>query len=327
MGGRGKRKAAFKRGESVKPGDDAKKKRPEKATFPEEIRKEIHSLYKLPMPEDFYHFWKFCEDLNPEDPCEALKSSLGLQLVGPYDILAGKHKRTKNSDLNYHLHWRHFYDPPEFQTVLIGDSVTQFHLGYFRDVPDELPVFIGANEAKKGCSVVQLGDNLFSAVKLLLSKRLKEMSNKKEIRVLKDLDAQLIALAAKLDYSLDQRTKEMKQRDKKVLTKTFHGAGLVVPVDKNDVGYRNLPETDVSLKKICKAIVEAPNDEERIRAFAPIQEIITYVQFANDECDYGMGYELGMDLFCYGSHCAVKRQQRSTFTNWYGSFYLWPTIS
>lgn len=30
----------------------------------------------------------------------------------------------------------------------------------------------------------------------------------------------------------------------KVVTKTFHGAGLVVPVDKNDVGYRELPETD-----------------------------------------------------------------------------------
>lgn len=29
-----------------------------------------------------------------------------------------------------------------------------------------------------------------------------------------------------------------------VVTKTFHGAGLVVPVDKNDVGYRELPETD-----------------------------------------------------------------------------------
>lgn len=28
------------------------------------------------------------------------------------------------------------------------------------------------------------------------------------------------------------------------MTKTFHGAGLVVPVDKNDVGYRELPETD-----------------------------------------------------------------------------------
>jgi len=29
-----------------------------------------------------------------------------------------------------------------------------------------------------------------------------------------------------------------------VVTKTFHGAGIVVPVDKNDVGYRELPETD-----------------------------------------------------------------------------------
>lgn len=38
-----------------------------------------------------------------------------------------------------------------------------------------------------------------------------------------------------------------------------------------------------------------------MNAFAPIQEMITFVQFANDECDYGMGYELGIDLFCYGS--------------------------
>lgn len=57
-----------------------------------------------------------------------------------------------------------------------------------------------------------------------------------------------------------------------------------------------------SLKKICKAIAEAKDDEERMKAFAPIQEMITFVQFANDECDYGMGYELGIDLFCYGSH-------------------------
>lgn len=32
-----------------------------------------------------------------------------------------------------------------------------------------------------------------------------------------------------------------------VVTKTFHGAGIVVPVDKNDVGYRELPETDGEL--------------------------------------------------------------------------------
>ncbi len=26
------------------------------------------------------------------------------------------------------------------------------------------------------------------------------------------------------------------------------------------------------------------------------------MQFANDECDYGMGFELGMDIFCHGNH-------------------------
>lgn len=62
-----------------------------------------------------------------------------------------------------------------------------------------------------------------------------------------------------------------------------------------------------NLKKICKAIVDAPTDDERLKAFAPIQEMLTFVQFANDECDYGMGYELGMDLFCYGSHVSTTR--------------------
>lgn len=65
------------------------------------------------------------------------------------------------------------------------------------------------------------------------------------------------------------------------------------------------PLYPAGLRKICKAIVEAQNDEERVKAFGPLQEIITFVQFANDECDYGMGYELGMDLFCYGSHVSL----------------------
>ena len=39
---------------------------------------------------------------------------------------------------------------------------------------------------------------------------------------------------------------------------------------------------------------------KRDREFEPLQEIITLVQFANDECDYGMGMELGLDLFCHG---------------------------
>lgn len=33
-----------------------------------------------------------------------------------------------------------------------------------RDTPDSPPVFVGENEAKKGCTITQMGDNLFAAV-------------------------------------------------------------------------------------------------------------------------------------------------------------------
>uniref|UniRef100_A0A4X1V6C4 Histone PARylation factor 1 n=1 Tax=Sus scrofa TaxID=9823 RepID=A0A4X1V6C4_PIG len=249
---------------------DVKKSKSCEADIPTDLRKEVESHYRLSLPEDFYHFWKFCEELDPEKPADSLSLSLGLRLVGPYDILAGKHKMKKRSaSLNCNLHWRFYYDPPEFQTIIIGDSKTQFHMGYFR---------------------------------LFLMKKLKEVTDKKKISLLKNIDEKLTEAARELGFSLEQRTAKMKQRDKKVVTKTFHGAGLVVPVDKNDVGYRELPETDANLRRICKTIAEAPGDDERLKAFAPIQEMMTYVQFANDECDYGMGLELGTDLFCHGSH-------------------------
>lgn len=47
------------------------------------------------------------------------------------------------------------------------DTAWLFYVVFFinRDVPDELPVWIGANEAKKGCVISQVGDNVFAAVK------------------------------------------------------------------------------------------------------------------------------------------------------------------
>ncbi|XP_068125423.1 histone PARylation factor 1 isoform X2 [Hyperolius riggenbachi] len=282
--------------------DDVKKRRSDQSDVPSSLRQEVEGLYKLSMPEDFYAFWTFCAEIDPQAPSDVLRASLGLQLIGPYDILSGKHSSSKKTDVNYNLHWRFFYDPPEFQTVIVGDSRTQFHMGYYRDSPDDLPVFVGTNDAVKGCLITPTGDNIFAAVKLFAIKKQKEMTDKKAVATIKDLVEKITAAADKCSYSLEQKSASMKRRDKKVVTKSFHGAGLVVPVDKNDVGYRELPETDGSLKKICKAIVEAPSDDVRMKAFAPIQEMMTFVQFANDECDYGMGYELGIDLFCYGSH-------------------------
>lgn len=55
------------------------------------------------------------------------------------------------------------------------------------------------------------------------------------------------------------------------------------------------------LKKILKRITEGKDEKEKEQGSEDLQEIMTLVQFANDECDYGMGLELGLDLFCFGS--------------------------
>lgn len=63
---------------------------------------------------------------------DALKDTLGLKLVGPFEILAGSHKASKSPEPNFHLHWRFYYDPPEFQTILLGNADNQHHIGYYR---------------------------------------------------------------------------------------------------------------------------------------------------------------------------------------------------
>lgn len=55
-----------------------------------------------------------------------------------------------------------------------------------------------------------------------------------------------------------------------------------------------------------KQIKEAKTEADRDKAMDPLMEIIMLVQFANDECDYGEGLELGLDLFTYGGEVFHK---------------------
>lgn len=273
---------------------------------PDDVVENIKRKYLLEMPEDFYEFWEFCCHLNSKKPREALHDALGYQLVGPFDILAGRHKGVMKNKHgrkpNFLLHWRYYYDPPEFMTVIKGDNSSQFHIGYLRDDPSDMPVMVASNSAAESCSIVPKGDNLFAAIKNCIDEHMKakgtDGTKKKKLQNLED---EVVAWAKKKNFSLDLKSKKMKDRDKKVVCKTFHGAGIVVPVDAiNDIGYRPVPETPSDLKKMFKKVVDSKTDKERDENMDPVQELITLVQFANDECDYGEGLELGMDLFCYG---------------------------
>jgi len=78
---------------------------------------------------------------------------------------------------------------------------------------------------------------------LMFSWLLEERLKKDKSSSLSQLLKRLKSTAESKGWSLEQRTMRMKERDKKVVAKCFHGAGIVVPVDKNGVGYRPLPES------------------------------------------------------------------------------------
>ena len=73
---------------------------------------------------------------------------------------------------------------------------------------------------------------------------MKTSSGKSKQKSLKTFQASLLSKAKELKYNLDTRTAGIKARNKNIVSKTFHKAGIVVPVDANDVGYRPLTVTD-----------------------------------------------------------------------------------
>jgi hypothetical protein len=51
-----------------------------------------------------------------------------------------------------------------------GEKSDLFHIGYFRDSPDEPPVFVASNAAAEGPKITPLAENIFGAVYQHLAK-------------------------------------------------------------------------------------------------------------------------------------------------------------
>ncbi|XP_067950636.1 histone PARylation factor 1-like [Watersipora subatra] len=256
----------------------------------QEMKDLVEKKFLVALPQDFYDFWQFLCEIDEANPNNVLQPSK-IRLGGPFDLLLGK---SSSEDSDYLLHHRFFCDPPEFQTVIIStEENCEEHIGYYRDDPSQEPAFLALSHGGDTCRLLPLGDNLFAAVHsyILQAKNSSPASEKLMNNIKK--------VAKRKGYEIGNQTAKMVARKKKVVSKSFHTAGIVVPVDENGVGWREISLTDSQLKKLFGSILK--EDANSSKSVDELQEIITYVQFANDECDYGQGLELGIDLFCYGS--------------------------
>jgi len=276
----------------------------------------ITKLYGVAMPTDFYRLW----DLVTAKGADLL-SAVGLRLTGAYDVLAGKFNGESLKAEEMHLHGRRYNDPPEMMTV-IESITTNFRIGYFRDDPSALPVGVvsgGSIAESDDNSMVLLsqGDNIFTALSQFSQRALQLQGKKKK-------DSEHSQHLRKLLYTINTEIDRLdylsatKLKGRTTVTDTLHKYGIVVPMDATGVGYRELPETNADLVKLLKRIEASEDETSRNTELDKLQEIITLVNFANDECDYGMGLELGVDLFLFASQKEYHKETiRSLLSNAY----------
>ncbi len=123
------------------------------------IRAAIRRAYGFDFPDDLLAFWSLAKALHPKNPRAAFQADLGIVLLGPFDILAGK--KTSAGLLT----GRWVSDPPELFTVMSGDS-DGLHWGYVLDHPGgRQDAFVAHFFSRDGYPIIPDGPTLFHALR------------------------------------------------------------------------------------------------------------------------------------------------------------------
>jgi hypothetical protein len=225
----------------------------------ERRRAMLRRLYGFDFPDDLFRFWEFVNRLRPLEPLAAL-ADVGVQLAGPFDVLAGRFDR-RGPALSPLLHWRYHDDPPEFFTALLGDA-DGLHWGYYLDDPATLPPWVASYYAADAFELMTDGETLFDAVRLQIEQRHRDCVEYLEFDPAHAPDygatlAELAELRGKLQRfetcdrpevgeEYVEKYAAERRRAKQVVAKTLDGMGVVAPREL----YRPLSLKDRKLWKV-----------------------------------------------------------------------------
>uniref|UniRef100_A0A915ATU0 Aprataxin and PNK-like factor PBZ domain-containing protein n=1 Tax=Parascaris univalens TaxID=6257 RepID=A0A915ATU0_PARUN len=275
----------------------------------DEIANDLRGKFLVSFPPEFFRFWNDIQTLiqktvDNDDPRVALSALKNLRLLGVFRYLHTNPHETSTIDANIYLTMdRYANDLPEMQTIAVYDGG---RFAYWRDTPnDERPLLVHVDSKVEHFAKLELigvADPVYM-VAYLKSKAGDTLPKVDNILAkLLHADSALCGGDGKYDVKVfhkkyDALLKELRaKRRKQALGEPFHGLGIVVKVE-NDIGYRPLSEKPARLKHQLQEIATTSDAEMKRKLMEPIMELVSYVQFANDEMDFGMGLELGHNLF------------------------------
>eukprot|EP01060_Flectonema_neradi_P010445 TRINITY_DN17529_c0_g1_i1.p1 TRINITY_DN17529_c0_g1~~TRINITY_DN17529_c0_g1_i1.p1 ORF type:complete len:312 (+),score=86.92 TRINITY_DN17529_c0_g1_i1:51-986(+) len=244
----------------------------------------LTDAYEMEMPEEISRIYKIAKELNSKSPLEAFSEVAGVRLVGPFEVLNGN----LESDADLFMQWRYKYDPPEVMTVLTDSSTNRpkTHYCYLRDSEKTLPQYVVKGDQNEYTFTIE-GSSLLS----LLARLSKEGSVQQTF-----CETAMKELSLPSEKKADLK-KLSKRREKEQLASGFSKLGIVVPYDKKtEVGYRELGFEDGELKSLFKKELSGKIGK---KAREELDDLFRFVDIANDECDFGHGLEVGLDLFCF----------------------------
>lgn len=271
----------------------------------------LGNLFGMPYPVDeLLLLLQVARSLCPEDP---LKGAFpGWRLVGPLEVLAGV-LLSFTSDAARWRYARFRYDPPEVQTIAVSTNTTSkyTHICLHRDDPKELPsMVVGGRRGKPSPAGGQVEDPTFDVLGSTVGGAM--------LRLLTDATGAHSppSLALSSAFSTPKlkgkdAAETFKQRKKTSVATTVHHLGVVVPYDhKTELGYRPMMMTLSAFQSLIQTWNEKGANIPT-KQLDTIAEQFQWADIANDECDFGLNLEIGLNLFSL-----VKMPNEVLFHTW-----------
>ena len=258
----------------------------------------LKSIYGFEFPDDFFSFYDFTQKFPHyfNGGLAGHDSPTGISLGSVFQVFKNKNEFQKVYNLQTD---RHYNDPPEFFTLLLGDS-DGLHWGYYLDAPNEMKPILCSYYSNDAFELSYVGDSLFETLRYEVETHYESTLENLEDPEFEDAQKHLDNLNQMRnhlnEYSLHNRPEKGDEylnkyrKHRKVTAKTRCGIGIIVPKST----YK-----EVSIRDPFQIWNYVPKENEISKL-----EKECYKLF--EEGAYGNLLKLGKDLWIYKDYREIS---------------------